>query len=332
MSPVTLALPSKGAIAEPTLDFLRDCGLKVEKPNPRQYTGVVKAIPGLNVLFQRVIDVLYKVGDGTAQLGITGLDVVREHAERDVIVIHDSLGYGHCELVVAVPESWIDVESFADLADVAMDFRLKRQQNLRIATKYPALTREYFHSHGLHHFTLVNSEGAIEAGPTIGYADAIVDLSQTGTTLRENHLKIIPDGIIVKSQACLIGNRRLLKSNREALRIVQSVVEFIDASVNGRGYYQITANICGNNPDTIAAQVSLNPVTHGLQGPTLARTYVPGTADDWYALTIIIPSRDVLPAVEHIRSIGGTQTIITPVRYVFLERSQTFDRLLAELG
>jgi ATP phosphoribosyltransferase len=183
----------------------------------------------------------------------------------------------------------------------------------------------------LHHFTLVNSEGAIEAAPTIGYADLIVDLSQTGTTLRENHLKIIPDGIIVKSQACLIGNRHLLRSQPDSLRVLQSLAEFIDASMNGRGYYQVTANICGNDPDHIATKVALSPSTQGLQGPTLAKTYVPGSNENWFALTVIIPSRDVLAAVEHLRSIGGSQTIIMPVRYVFLEEAQTFSRLLKQL-
>jgi len=331
MTPAIMTLPSKGAIAEPTLDFLRDCGLRVEKPNPRQYTGIVKGIPNLHVLFQRVTDVLYKVTDGTAHFGITGLDVVREHPSEDVVVIHDSLGYGHCELVVAVPESWIDVDNFADLVDVALDFRQKQKRNLRVATKYPTLTREFFHHHGLHHFTLVNSEGAIEAAPVIGYADIIVDLSQTGTTLRENHLKIIPDGIIIQSQACLIGNKKSLVADSRMLEVAQNLTELIDSSVSGRGYYQVTANIRGSEPDLIAAKVAQSPSTQGLQGPTLARTYVPGSQDDWYTLTIIISSRDVLEAVRYLRSIGGTQTIITPVRYVFLESSPTFSRLLAQL-
>jgi ATP phosphoribosyltransferase len=332
MTATILTLPSKGAIAQPTLDFLRDCGLRVEKPNPRQYTGVIKGIPNLHVLFQRVTDVLYKVSDGTAHLGITGLDVVREHSQNDVIVIHDSLGYGHCELVVAVPESWIDVDSFADLVDVSLDFRLKRKRNLRVATKYPTLTREFFHRQGLHHFSLVKSDGAIEAAPVIGYADVIVDLSQTGTTLRENHLKIIPDGILLRSQVCLIGNRTLLQSTPHVLETVQQLTEFIDASMNGRGYYQVTANIRGNNPAEIAEKVALSPATQGLQGPTLSPTYVSGSSDDWYALTVIIPSRDVLAAVRHLRDIGGTQTIITPVRYVFLESSRTFTNLMAQLS
>ena len=103
MEQFTLALPSKGAIAEPTYNFLKDSGLRIHKPNPRQYTGSIPAIPQLNVLFQRVKDVLYKVADGTAHIGITGYDVVAEHPSEEIVVIHPTLGYGHCALMVAVP-------------------------------------------------------------------------------------------------------------------------------------------------------------------------------------------------------------------------------------
>ncbi len=140
---VTLALPSKGAIADPTTNFLQDCGLRVDKPNPRQYTGSIPALPCVDVLFQRVTDVVYKVSDGTAQLGVTGLDVVREHPHEDLIVIHDDLRYGDCKLLVAVPEAWVDVESMIDLTEVALDFRENKRRNLRVATTYSNLARQY---------------------------------------------------------------------------------------------------------------------------------------------------------------------------------------------
>ncbi len=211
MDRVTLALPSKGAIADPTLSFLSECGLRVDKPNPRQYTGSIPTIPSVDVLFQRVTDVVYKVSDGTAQLGVTGYDVVREHPHDDLIVIHPDLRYGYCKLLVAVPESWVDVESIADLAEVALDYREYKRRNLRVATTFSNLTRQYLHEQGIHHFTILNAEGAIEVAPTIGYADVIVDLMQSGTTLRENHLKPLTDGVIVESQACLVGNRQALQ-------------------------------------------------------------------------------------------------------------------------
>lgn len=331
----TLALPSKGAIADPTIAFLRDCGLRVEKPNQRQYTGILPAIPSIAVLFQRVNDVLYKVADGTAQVGITGLDVVYEHPHEDIVMVHDRLGYGHCSLVVAVPELWVDADNMLDIAEIALDFREHKRRNLRIATKYPTLTRQFFHRQGIHHFTLVNAEGAIEAAPTLGYADIIVDLTQTGTTLRENHLKIISDGIIVESQACLIANRVALKKEPAVLRDLRVLLEFIDGALNGRNYYQVTANIAGENPQVVAQKVALNAATRGLQGPTIAPIFgvdrPPAGNQFWFTVTIMIAASDLLQAVEHLRAIGGTQTTVTPVRYVFLEQSPSFVRLVEKL-
>jgi ATP phosphoribosyltransferase len=322
---ITLALPSKGAIAEPTVNFLGECGLRVDKPNPRQYTGLVPAIPNLDVLFQRVTDVVYKVADGTAHIGITGFDVVREHPSDDLIVIHPDLKYGYCKLLVAVPESWVDVESMIDLAEVALDFREYKGRNLRVATTYPNLTRQFLHEQGIHHFTLANAEGAIEVAPTIGYADAIVDLMQTGTTLRENHLKALPDGVIVESQACLVANRRALLENPALLPIIRIILERIDGALQGREYFHVTLNIKGESAEQVARRMADNPLTRGLQGPTVAPIY--GSEDNWYTITVTVASKNLLPAVEFLRAMGGAHSIVTPVRYVFLEQSPSYARL-----
>ncbi len=326
-----LALPSKGAIAEPTLSFLRECGLRVENPNPRQYTGTMPTIPSVDILFQRVTDVVYKVADGTAQLGITGLDVVREHPHENLIVIHEGLNYGYCQLLVAVPETWLDVEGMADIADIALDLREFKRRNLRVATKYPTLTRQFLHQQGIHHFALVKAEGAIEAAPTLGYADIIVDLAQTGTTLRENHLKPLPDGIILESQACLIGHRRALRDNPAILSTVRRLLEYMDAALQGRRYFQVTANIQGDDAETVAHRVADNPSTRGLQGPTIAPIFGSNGDGRWFTVTVIVTSKELLRSVEYLRTVGGTQTIVTPVRYVFLENSPTFTRLLEQL-
>jgi ATP phosphoribosyltransferase len=332
---LTFALPSKGAIAEPTYNFLRDCGLKVSKPNPRQYTGSIPAIPGINLLFQRVKDVVYKVSDGTAHIGITGLDVVRENPHSALILIHEGLSYGHCKLVVAVPESWLDVENMNDLAEVAFDFRENKGRNLRVATMYPQLTRQFLHSLGIHYFTLVKAEGAIEAAPTIGYADIIVDLTQTGTTLRENHLKMLSDGVIVESEACLIGNRTALRESPRRLELVGTLLEYLDASLIGKQYQQITVNIQGQNADEVARKVAQNPITQGLLGPNISPIFgaKTGVEDDgqWHTVTTTVHRNDLLKAVQYLREIGGQQVAVSEIRYVFLDRSPTFKRLIDQL-
>lgn len=332
----TLALPSKGAISTPTRDFLKSCGLNVHKPNERQYTGTIHELPNVEILFQRVKDVAYKVADNTAQLGITGLDVVREFADENIIVIDPALGYGHCQLVVAAPESWIDVNSMVDLADIANDFREVKQRNIRVATTYPHLTRQFMHTNGIHHFTIVRAEGAIEAAPTIGYADFVVDLTQTGTTLRENHLKIIDEGMIVDAQACLIGNKDAMLSDPKLLETVRIMLEYIDAYRQGRKYHHVTVNMQGGDAESVAQRIVANPITRGLKGPTIAPVFsVNGdssTNGQWFTVTLTLRSTHMLDAVEYLRTIGATDIISIPVKYVFESESQTFNRLLKQLN
>lgn len=332
---ITLALPSKGAIADPTQAFLSECGLKISKPNSRQYTGSISALPDVEVLFQRVKDVNYKVGDGTAELGITGLDVVREYPHDDLVVIHDRLEYGHCKLLVAVPESWIDVDTIADLSDVALDFREQYRRNLRVATTYTNLARSYLHRMGIHHFTVVKAEGAIEAAPTIGYADVVIDLTQTGTTLRENHLKPLADGVIMESQACLIGNRRALQTNKRLRGVLNTMLEYIDGALLGRQYIHLTVNICGPDAGSIGEKVTTSEFTRGLLGPTIAPIYSPNRANanqQWFTVTLTVESVHLTAAIRHLRAIGGIQIVSTPARYVFLENSPTYTRLIQVLG
>lgn len=334
MTSTTIALPSKGAIADPTYNFLRESGLKVSKPNPRQYTGSIPAVPGLGVLFQRVKDVVYKVADGTAQLGITGLDVVHEYYSDNLIVIHDKLGYGHCQLVVAVPEAWVDVQNVTDLAEIAHFFREDKKRHMRIATTYPHLTREFLHKHHIHHFTLVKADGAIEAAPTIGYADIIVDVTQTGTTLRENHLKQIEGGTILEAQACLIGNRDSLRTNPEVLSIVRKMSELIDAAQAAHDLYQITVDIRGNTAEDVAGKLTSHPLTRGLLGPTIAPIVYPDGDEQhgcWHTVTITTPAADLLPVIDQLRGIGAANAIVMPVKYVFRPESTTYRQLLDRL-
>lgn len=333
---VTLALPSKGALQEPTMDFLKSCDLKVVQTNPRQYTANMPALPMVDVLFQRVTDIVYKLSEGVIDLGVTGLDVVAENASEDLIVIHPNLRYGACDLVVAAPEAWIDVDTMADIVDISLDFRENKRRNLRIATKFTTLARGFLNQHGVHHFTLVQADGALEAAPTLGYADMIIDLSATGTTLRENGLKPLADGVILESTACLVANRRALQTRPEVLETAHVLLETIDAALTGRNYYQLTANIRGASAEAVAHAVASHSVTQGLQGPTVAPIYasVTGQPSDggWYSATVIVHSKNLLEAVGHLRRIGGTQTTVIPARYVFMPESPSIQRLMAMLN
>lgn len=326
-----LALPSKGEMEEPTLRFLESCGLAVERPNVRQYTASIGGLPQALVIFQRSADIPAKVEEGSADLGITGLDSVREFCREgsDLLVLVEDLGYSSCELVVAVPDAWVDVITLSDLVDLSLELREKGRE-LRIATKYPRLVQQFFSSHGLTYFTLVESSGAMEAAPTMGYADLIVDLTSSGTTLRENRLRPLVGGTILRSQACLIGNRRSLRGE-ETLDTTKTILELIEARRRAAGYYSVTANLRGSSPEAVARHIMAHPQAAGLQGPTLAKVHSP-QAQDWYAATVVVPRQHLLVVIEHLRRIGGSGITVTPASYLFADKSLAYEQLLKDLG
>ena len=172
-----------------------------------------------SVLFQRAADIPYKVDEGSADIGITGLDRFLELGSDsgDSNVVVEALGFGGCELVIAVPDSWIDVDSMYDLADLAFDFR-ENGQDLRIATKYPRLVQDHLLAYGVNYYSIVQSSGTLEAAPAMGFADIIADISSSGNTIRENRLKTIDDGSILASQACIIVNKRTLHEDTDAMQ------------------------------------------------------------------------------------------------------------------
>lgn len=328
-----IALASNSDLHDPTMRFLEACGLSVDRPSARRYTGAMSALPGAIVLFQRSADIPAKVEEGSADLGIAGLDrflEVREE-EGDTSLIIDRLGYSHCELVIGVPDAWIDVSSMVDLADVSVALREKGRQ-LRIVTKYPRLTQQFFLSRGINYFTCVEAAGAMEAAPLMGYADIIVDITSSGVTMRENRLKTLTDGTILRSQACLIGNRRMLGEDPSKLELTGRMLELIEARQRATKYYSITANIRGKSPEAVAQHVIGHQDAAGIQGPTISRVYSRlGGDHDWYAATVVVERNKLLTAVGHLRKIGGSGITVLPASYVFEEESAAYRGLLEEL-
>ncbi|EEX85279.1 MULTISPECIES: ATP phosphoribosyltransferase [Brucella] len=215
---VTLALPSKGRLKEKTLAVLEKAGYKVVLPDDdRNYRARVEGEDDLDILFLSASEIARELGYGSVDLGVTGEDLVHEtlaHADERV-AIEAQLGFGHADVVVAVPEVWRDVTTMADLDDVAADFRQRHGRRLRIATKYWRLTQQFFsQKHGIQVYRIVESLGATEGAPAAGSADMIVDITSTGSTLRANRLKVLEDGIILRSQACLVSTRRSHTSRR----------------------------------------------------------------------------------------------------------------------
>jgi ATP phosphoribosyltransferase len=330
---VRLALPSKGELESGTFEFLNRCGMRVSKTNPRQYLAKMPAFPEIEVLFQRPTDIFTKVRDGDVSLGITGFDVVAEgRSDRDeVIVLYESLGYGGCDLVLAVPEGWLDVNMVSDLADLALSRRDQGRQ-LRIATKYPSLVRDFLYEKGINYFTLVESQGAMEAAPTIGYADLIADLTATGTTLRENRLKQLDDGTILHSEACLIGHRDTLLRDAGVRTVAHLLLELIEAHQRGRRYHAVLANVACSEPAQVAARIARHPAIAGLRGPSIAP--ICDANGDCIAVTVSVVAREdqMREVVRQFRDIGSLDIIVSPVNYIFTESCQAFDEVLDRLG
>jgi ATP phosphoribosyltransferase len=323
-----LALPSKG-MEEETLAFLRECGLRVNRVSLRQYRARIPAIKGVEVLFQRAGDIFDKVAEGSVDLGITGFDVVAEHNREDdpIAVLNSKLGFGACALVVAVPEGWIDVTSVADLAEISAS-QYARGRELRIATKYPNLTRQFMFDNGINYFALSEASGALEAAPALGTADIIVDLVSSGVTLRENRLKQVAAGTIVESQACLIGNRAALLASVDKLEATRQVMELIEAHLRSREFFSVTANIRGDSPESVARQIATHHDIAGLRGPTIAKVFPTGGGDEgWYAATVIVRSDRLMPAIDSLRRVGASNVSVVQLRYVFESRSWTFEAM-----
>lgn len=205
---LTLAIPSKGRLMEQVTEVFAKAGLVVKKVgHARGYRGEIEGLPGVDVAYVSSSEIAAALKAGSVHLGITGEDLVRESmSDADTrVTFLRPLGFGFADVVVAVPACWIDVTTVADLEAISGAFRRAHGRWPRAATKYKNLTRRFFAAHGFGDYRIVESLGATEGTPAAGTAEFIVDITTTGETLRANGLRILEDGVILKSQAHLIA-------------------------------------------------------------------------------------------------------------------------------
>ncbi|APO73724.1 ATP phosphoribosyltransferase catalytic subunit HisG [Rhizobium etli 8C-3] len=225
---ITIALPSKGRMKDDASALFERAGMRIiAVGNDRSYRGRVEGWDDVEIAFLSATEISRELGSGTIDFGVTGEDLVREGlAEADKRVEFSArLGFGRADVVVAVPEIWLDVDTMADLGDVAADFRARHGRRLTIATKYWRLTQQFFSSqHGIQLYRIVESLGATEGAPASGSADIIVDITSTGSTLRANHLRVLNDGVILRSQACLVRARKESHAGEPSVaRVIEAV-------------------------------------------------------------------------------------------------------------
>ena len=210
MTGITLAVPSKGRLEELTRDWFAANGLTITRPGgARSYLGAIEGLPDVTVRFFPASEIARELIRGNIDFGVTGRDLIHETSETGPasVAIAKPLGFGNADVVVAVPAAWIDVTHMHDLADVASDFRSRHGRWLRIATKYITITRQHFAQAGIAEYRIVESLGATEAAPASGVADIIVDITTTGSTLTANALRVLEDGVLLNSEACLVVSR-----------------------------------------------------------------------------------------------------------------------------
>ncbi|KAK3028245.1 hypothetical protein RJ639_037579 [Escallonia herrerae] len=369
-SEMRLGLPSKGRMAADTLDLLKACQLSVRQVNPRQYVAEIPELPNLEVWFQRPKDVVKKLVSGDLDLGIVGLDTVSEYGQadlfkgitfdpggvtrgatpipeayletydvyykgnEDLIIVHNALEYGECRLSLAIPKYGI-FESINSMRELAQMPQWTASKPLRVATGFTYLAPKFLKESGLKHAMFSTADGALEAAPAMGIADAIVDLVSSGTTLRENNLKEIEGGVLLESQAVLVASRRSLTQQTGVLDTVHEILERLEAHLRAVGQYLVTANMRGSSAEEVAERILSQESLSGLQGPTVSPVFCKRdgqAAVDYYGIDICVPKKSLYKSIQQLRAIGGSGVLTCPLTYIFDEETPRWRELLLKLG
>jgi len=322
-APLVLAVPSKGRLQQNAEAFFARAGLTLVKPRGvRDYRGAIAGFDGVEIAFLSAAEITAQLGQGAIHLGITGEDLVREMIPQSNqrVVLITGLGFGFANVVVAVPQAWIDVRGMADLDDVATAFRLKHERKMRLATKYANLTRVFFATQGLVDYRIVESSGATEAAPAAGTAELIVDITTTGTTLAANGLKVIDDGVILRSQANLVAARTAAwdEARRETAR---RLLDRIAAQKRADKFREVRTRFAGLNDTLLAVAREKFGVEAPFGGPTSSGM-----------LTLHCPPENVHALASFLRDHGAEAVSVAPLDYVYTRDNPLYAMLATELG
>lgn len=321
MSKLIIAIPSKGRLQENTHEFFGRAGLKVVQPGgARNYRGAIKGLADVEIAFLSASEIARALADGTVHFGITGLDLVHENITDPESSVHivTPLGFGSADVVVAVPKAWIDVETMADLSDVASDFRNRHGRRLRVATKYVTLTRAFFARYGIADYRIVESAGATEGAPAAGSAELIVDITTTGATLQANNLKILPDGVILKSQANLVASLKADWSET-ALAAARAILDRIAAEEAARDVKLVKAVV----DDRTQALRSVSQIG------ALQRF---SDAPDGHHVSVLCPKDAVADCAQLLIQEGAETVTVETLDYVFSRENKLFAPLKEKVG
>ena len=223
---INIGIPSKGRLKKDVLKIFKKKKLNlISERGKRDLIGSIKNKKNIKILYLHAREIIERLGDNSLDIGFSGFDLFKESEinTQKKINVNKKLSFGKADLVIAIPDPWIDVQTIADLEEIAFEFRDKKKKRLRVATKYPNLTREFLFSKGVTQFRLVESLGATEAYPFTGSAELITDISSTGETLKANNLRVLKDGEILKSQACLMQSK--LSTKKEGIKKIINLLK-----------------------------------------------------------------------------------------------------------
>ena len=213
---INIGIPSKGRLRIDVLKIFKKKKLKIiSERGERDLIGSIKNKSYVKILYLHAREIIERLGDSSLDVGFSGFDLLKESVNvQNKINVVKKLSFGRANLVVAIPDPWIDVQTIADLEEIAFEFRDIKKKRIRVATKYPNLTQDFLFSKGVTQFRLVESLGATEAYPFTGSAELVTDITSTGETLKANNLRILKDGEILKSEACLLISKKNVKKKR----------------------------------------------------------------------------------------------------------------------
>ncbi|MCE1234831.1 MAG: ATP phosphoribosyltransferase [Hyphomicrobiales bacterium] len=315
-----IGIPSKGRLQENTNAFFERAGLPVLQPGgERNYRGRLGGIDRVEIAFLSASEITKEIAAGNVHFGVTGLDLVHENIADWGSKVHvvAELGFGFADVVVAVPQAWIDVVSMADLGDVAAEFRARHGHQLRIATKYLNTTRRFFAEHGITDYRNVESLGATEGAPASGAAEAIVDITTTGSTLKANALKILSDGVILKSQAHLVASKTADWSETARAR-ARVILDRVASEARARATRRLDVAIAATDAAlALAAQF----------GATAPFGATPGGP-----LTLHAPAKRVAALADALRAKGATVVTVSKLDWIFEPANAMADALETALG
>ncbi len=323
MRALILAVPSKGRLMENANAFFARAGLTlVQGRGGRDYRGTISELPDVEVAYLSAADIAVSLGQGNVHIGVTGEDIMRE-TTRDAdqrVVLLEGLRFGYANVVVAVPQAWIDVRNMQDLDDVATAFHAKRGQRMRVATKYVNLTRAFFADHGIADYRIVESLGATEGAPAAGTAELIVDITTTGATLSANGLKVIEDGVMLRSQANLIAATGAEWSTK-ARKAAQLLLDRIAGERRARTMREVRMRFKGADAEMLAEAKGKFGVQSPFGGPTSSGM-----------LTLLCPPTTLHAFTIFLRERGAETVIVSAPEYVFAQENPLYDLLVSRLG